>query len=67
MQKDFEVWAVAVNNLNAEDLEHFNHPGRWEPPVGYALLLLSKEYGDKSTATINDWVKEYRRYAKLKR
>lgn len=66
MHKDFEVWAVAANNLNAEDLEHFNHPGRWEPPVGYALLLLSKEYGDKSTATIKDWVKEYRRYAKPK-
>jgi hypothetical protein len=64
MHKEFEVWAVAANQLNREDLEHFNHPGRWEPTVGYALLLLSKEYGDKSPATINDWVKAYRRYHK---
>lgn len=64
LHKEFEVWAVAENQLKGEDFDHFNHPGQWEPPVGYALLLLSKEYGEKSPATIKDWAKAYRRYRK---
>jgi hypothetical protein len=60
--KEFEVWAVAANQLKGEDLDHFNHPGMWEPTVGYAKLLLSKEYQNKSEETIYDWVKAYRRY-----
>jgi hypothetical protein len=62
MHKEFEVWAVAANHLNGEDLETFNHPGQWGPTVGYALLLLSKDYGNKAETTIYDWVKAYRRY-----
>jgi hypothetical protein len=62
MHKEFEVWAVAANHLNGEDLETFNHPRQWGPPVGYALSLLSKDYGNKSPTTIKDWVKAYRRY-----
>ena len=62
MHKEFEVWAVAATHLNGEDLETFNHPRQWGPTVGYALLLLSKEYGNKDETTIYDWVKDYRRY-----
>lgn len=62
MHKEFEVWAVAKNRLKEEDFDTFNHPGQWGAVVGYALLLLSKEYDDKSEATIYDWVKAYRRY-----
>jgi hypothetical protein len=67
LHKEYEVWAVAANNLKGDDLEHFNHPGLWQATVGYALSLLSKEYGDKSPATVNDWVKAYRRHLKEKR
>jgi hypothetical protein len=64
--KDFEVWAIVKNRLDAEEQEIFRHPRRWASTVGYALLLLTKEH-ERAKSTIYDWVKDYRRYSKAKR
>lgn len=54
------VWAFR-DTLLQQDREIFDHPNQWGPVVGYALGLLSKEYG-KSPTTINDWVKAFRHH-----
>jgi hypothetical protein len=54
------VWAFR-DTLPQQDREIFDHPNQWGPVVGYALGLLSKEYG-KSPATIRDWVKAFRHH-----
>jgi hypothetical protein len=67
--KDFEVWAIVKNRLDAEGQQHFRSPGTWERElVPYALSILSKEYDDKAVpSTIYDWVKDYRRHSKTKK
>lgn len=59
---EFEVWGL-VQNLGEEDQETFNRPRTWGPTVGYAKILLSKDY-KRSADTITDWVKDYRKYSK---
>lgn len=67
--KDFEVWAIVDSRFrhDSEALEHFRSPGLWERQVvPYALSILEKEY-KRAPSTINDWVKDYRRYLKEKK
>jgi hypothetical protein len=66
--KDFEVWKIVKNCPDPKVQQHFRSPGMWERKlVGYALFILSKEFGGQAaTSTIYDWVKEYRRYARRK-
>jgi DNA-binding transcriptional MerR regulator len=60
-----KVWELA-DGLSEEDRDTFNHPNRWGPAVGYAKNLLAKDYG-VSPATVNNWVKAYRRETPSKR
>jgi hypothetical protein len=61
---DFAVWNVR-ESLSPEDQATFNHPGRWEAPVGYARLILSKVQ-NVSPHTIKSWTKAYRRSLRTK-
>jgi tRNA pseudouridine-54 N-methylase len=59
---DLAVWNV-LETLSQEDKETFAHPGRWGPAVGYAKLILGKNYG-RSTHTVTNWLKAYRKHRK---
>jgi hypothetical protein len=56
---DFAVWKVR-ESLGGEDLESFNHPNQWGPPVGFAKKILAKSSG-VSDHTITASVKAYRK------
>jgi hypothetical protein len=59
-QPNYEVWRI-VEQLTEQDRAVFETPLRWGQPVGYAKLILGKLYG-KSPATVNEWVKSYRKH-----
>jgi hypothetical protein len=57
-QPDFTVWKLR-DTLTEENREHFNHPHRWAPVIGYARAILGKHF-ESHPFTVRDWVKAYR-------
>ncbi len=55
---DFAVWKLR-DTLTQEEREHFNHPNRWAPVIGYARAVLGKHF-ESHPLTVRDWVKAYR-------
>jgi hypothetical protein len=63
---DFKIWNHLFPTLSEQDRETFMHPRQWGPVNGYALALLGRLYG-RSSYTIRDWIKKFRKFAKSAR